>query len=43
MKTNFKMASTNSVGNWNRTEDEIILRYVYDKYLTNENMMWKNL
>ena len=34
---------TNSVGNWTQQEDEIILKYVYDKGKTDSHMMWGNL
>jgi hypothetical protein len=31
------------VGNWVPREDEIILKYVYEKDKKNDNMMWGNL
>ena len=43
MDTHIKKPSTNSVGNWVPKEDEIILRYVYEKEKKNDNMMWGNL
>ena len=43
MDTHIKKPSTNSVGNWVPKEDEIILRYVYEKDKKNDNMMWGNL
>ena len=43
MDSQLKKPSTNSVGNWVQAEDEIILRYVYEKDKNNDNMMWGNL
>jgi len=43
MESQLKKPSTNSVGNWVQAEDEIILRYVYEKDRNNDNMMWGNL
>ena len=43
MDAHIKKPSTNSVGNWVPHEDEIILRYVYNKGKSNDNMMWGNL
>lgn len=43
MDSQLKKPSTNSVGNWIQAEDEIILRYVYEKDRNNDNMMWGNL
>ena len=43
MDSQLKKPSTNSVGNWVQAEDEIILRYVYEKDRNNDNMMWGNL
>ena len=42
-KVVIKDACSNSVGNWERYEDDIILRYVYNKANQNENMMWRFL
>ena len=38
-----KKPSTNSVGNWTVREDEVILKYVYEKGKGDEHMMWGNL
>lgn len=43
MESHIKKPSTNSVGNWIPDEDEIILKYVYHKGKSNDNMMWGNL
>ena len=43
MESHIKKPSTNSVGNWISDEDEIILKYVYHKGKSNDNMMWGNL
>lgn len=43
MDSHLKKPSTNSVGNWTPHEDEIILRYVYEKGKSDEHMMWGNL
>jgi len=43
METQLKKPSTNSVGNWTPQEDEVILRYVYEKGKGDEHMMWGNL
>lgn len=43
MQTSLKKPSTNSVGNWIQAEDEIILRYVYEREQNGDNMMWGNL
>ena len=43
MESQIKKPSTNSVGNWISDEDEIILKYVYHKGKSNDNMMWGNL
>ena len=43
MEAQLKKPSTNSVGNWTVVEDEVILRYVYEKGKGDEHMMWGNL
>ena len=43
MDQSLKKPSTNSVGNWTPEEDEVILRYVYEKGKSDEHMMWGNL
>jgi hypothetical protein len=43
METQLKKPSTNSVGNWTVQEDEVILKYVYEKGKGDEHMMWGNL
>ena len=32
-----------SVGNWIKEEDQIILKYVYEREINGENMMWGKL
>ena len=43
MESNIKKPSSNSVGNWIPSEDEVILKYVFYKGKSNDNMMWGNL
>ena len=43
MESQLKKPSTNSVGNWTVEEDEVILKYVYEKGKGDEHMMWGNL
>ena len=43
IESQIKNPSTNSVGNWVPSEDEMILKYVYNKSKTNDDMMWGNL
>ncbi len=43
VETHIKKPSTNSIGNWTSEEDDMILRYVYDKGKGDENMLWSTL
>jgi len=43
MDSQLKKPSTNSVGNWTVKEDEVILKYVYEKGQGDQHMMWGNL
>jgi hypothetical protein len=43
MKLIIKEPHTNSIGNWSKFEDDVILKYVYDKEQSNEHMMWRFL
>lgn len=42
-KTKTSTTQHNSVGNWIKEEDEIILKYVYEREINGENMMWGKL
>ena len=43
VETHIKKPSTNSIGNWTNEEDDIILKYVYEKGKGDESMLWSTL
>jgi|DEB0MinimDraft_12_1074336.scaffolds.fasta_scaffold21626_4 hypothetical protein len=43
MTISIKKPNSNSIGNWEPSEDLVILKYVYDKAQMNDHMMWRYL
>ena len=43
MTISIKKPNSNSIGNWEPSEDLVILKYVYEKSLVNDHMMWRFL